>query len=170
MTFRHGSRKTTLEMADGLIAVSQSTAADVARLFDCDPATITVIPNGIDTETYAPHPDPACLTTYGIDAARPYVLFVGRMTQQKGLRHLLDAVPYLSPDAQVVLCAGPPIPRHGARVRGGSGAFATATDRGDLIPTMVPRQTTIALTPRRGLLLPIYLRALRTHQSGSHGL
>ena len=45
--------KTTLEMADGIIAVSQSTAADVARLFDRDPATITVIPNGIDTETYA---------------------------------------------------------------------------------------------------------------------
>ena len=66
------------------------------------------------------------------------------MTLQKGLRHLLDAVPYLAPDAQVVLCAGAADTLTWRGVRGGSGAFATATDRGDLIPTMVPRQTTIA--------------------------
>ena len=138
--------KTTLEMADGIIAVSQSTAADVARLFDCDPATITVIPNGIDTETYAPHPDPACLTTYGIDAARPYVLFVGRMTRQKGLRHLLDAVPYLVPDAQVVLCAGAADTPDMAREFEEAVARLQQQRTGVIwIPTMVPRQTTIVL-------------------------
>jgi glycosyltransferase involved in cell wall biosynthesis len=87
--------KTALEMADAIIAVSRSTAADIAQLFAVDPATITVIPNGIDTTEYLPVHNPACLTTYGIDPARPYVLFVGRITRQKGLRYLLEAVPYL---------------------------------------------------------------------------
>ena len=59
-----------------------------------------------DTTEYMPRSDPECLATYGIDAARPYVPFLGRMTRQKGLRYLLEAVPYLAPEAQVVLCAG----------------------------------------------------------------
>src|SRR5499427_9768752 len=100
----------------------------------------------IDTETYAPHPDPACLTTYGIDAARPYVLFVGRMTRQKGLRHLLDAVPYLVPDAQVVLCAGAADTPDMAREFEEAVARLQQHRTGVIwIPAMVPRQTTIVL-------------------------
>src|SRR5262249_55181817 len=98
--------KTALEMAAAIIAVSRSTPTEITRLFAVDPATVTVIAHGIDPEQYRPVTGPECLTTYGIDVTRPYVLFLGRMTQQKGLRYLLEAIPYLAPDVQVVLCAG----------------------------------------------------------------
>jgi glycosyltransferase involved in cell wall biosynthesis len=97
---------TTLEMAEAIIAVSRSTAMDIERLFRVDPAKIAVIPNGLDTDEYAPITDEDCLATYGIDPTRPYVLFVDRMTWQKVLQHLLEAIPHLRPDVQVVLCAG----------------------------------------------------------------
>lgn len=100
--------KTALEMADAIIAVSRSTAQDVERCFPIDPARLHVIPNGIDTEEYAPREDPGCLAEYGINPELPYVLFVGRITRQKGLAYLLQAVPHLLPDVQVVLCAGAP--------------------------------------------------------------
>jgi glycogen synthase len=138
--------KMALEMADAIIAVSRSTAADVERLFDLDPTTITVIPNGIDTEEYAPIADPTSLAAYGIDSTRPYVLFLGRITRQKGLQHLLDAIPLLLPEAQVVLCAGAadtPEMAHEAE--------ATVTrlqqQRAGIIwiPAQLPRRTTIAL-------------------------
>jgi starch synthase len=138
--------KTALEMADAIIAVSHSTAAEITQLFAVDAATVTVIPNGIDITEYAPVHQPACLATYGIDPARPYVLFVGRITQQKGLRYLLEAIPHLTPGAQVVLCAG------AADTPAMAQEIETAVTRlqqqrpGIIwIPSMVPRRTTIAL-------------------------
>ena len=98
--------KTALEMADAVVAVSKSTREDILRLFDVDPAKVPVIPNGIDTDEYKPTPDPSVLVRYGIDPAKPYVLFVGRMTRQKGLLYLLQAISQLDTDTQVVLCAG----------------------------------------------------------------
>src|SRR5262249_5933369 len=98
--------KTALEMADAIIAVSSSTAKEGTPLFAVDPGRVTVIPIGIDTTEYRPVTDPDCLTAYGIDLAHPYVLFLGRMTQQKGLRYLLEAIPCVAPEVQVVLCAG----------------------------------------------------------------
>src|SRR5262249_33464002 len=65
-------------------------------------------PNGIDLEQYRPTPDPAVLAKYGIDPDTPYVLFVGRITRQKGIIHLVRALPHLRPGVQVVLCAGAP--------------------------------------------------------------
>jgi starch synthase len=138
--------QTALEMADAIIAVSRSTATDIERCFDIDPATITVIPNGIDTDEYAPARDEACLATYGIDPERPYVLFVGRMTWQKGLRYLLEAVPHLVPEAQVVLCAGAADTPEIAREMEETVTSLQQQRQGVIwIPAMVPRQTTIAL-------------------------
>lgn len=98
--------KTALETADTIIAVSRSTRDDILRLFDVEPTRVVVIPNGIDTEEYQPIDDPDTITQLGIDPNRPYVLFVGRMTRQKGLYYLLQAIPHLDPKLQVVLCAG----------------------------------------------------------------
>jgi glycogen synthase len=98
--------RTALEMADAIIAVSQSTSEDVLRLFDVDPKKVHVIPNGIDTSEYRPLQRPNILTQRGIDPSRPYVLFVGRMTRQKGLLYLLKAADHIDPRIQIVLCAG----------------------------------------------------------------
>ena len=100
--------KTALEMADGIIAVSESTKADVLRLFDVDPARVQVINNGIDLEEYRERRDNAVLARHGIDPVRPYILFVGRITRQKGIVHLVRALKHLDPGFQVVLCAGAP--------------------------------------------------------------
>jgi glycogen synthase len=137
--------RTTLQMADAIIAVSRSTALDIERLFGVDPATLVVIPNGIDTDEYAPVTDDDCLRSYGIDPTRPYVLFVGRMTWQKGLRHLLNAVPHLLPDVQVVLCAGAADTPEMAQEMEAAVAQLQQQRPGIIwIPAMVPRRTAIA--------------------------
>lgn len=100
--------KAAIEMADAVIAVSESTKADVLRLFDVDPARVRVIHNGIDLEEYRARHDAALLTRHGIDPGRPFILFVGRITRQKGIIHLVQALKDLDPGVQVVLCAGSP--------------------------------------------------------------
>ncbi|MFM8807556.1 MAG: glycosyltransferase, partial [Chthoniobacterales bacterium] len=84
--------KTAIEMADAVIAVSESTKADVLRLFNVDPARVHVIHNGIDPSEYVTRRDEEVLRRYGIDAGLPYVLFVGRITRQKGITHLVRAL------------------------------------------------------------------------------
>lgn len=98
--------KTALEMADAVIAVSKSTKEDVEGLFAVDPSRLHVIPNGIDTDEYHPVSRPEVLSRFGIDPDRPYVLFVGRMTRQKGVRYLLEACEHVLSQVQIVLCAG----------------------------------------------------------------
>jgi glycogen synthase len=100
--------RTALEMADAIIAVSSDTRADVLRLFDVDPTRMHVIHNGIDPSLYRPVEAIDALERFGVDPARPYVLFVGRITRQKGIVHLVRAIPEIDPSAQVVLCAGAP--------------------------------------------------------------
>lgn len=100
--------RTSLQMADGVIAVSEGTKADILEHFDIDPDKISVIYNGIKVEQYHPTTDTSALEQYGVDPNRPIVLFVGRITRQKGILHLVNAVRYINPDAQVVLCAGSP--------------------------------------------------------------
>ena len=75
---------------------------------DVDPERIHVIYNGINLEQYQQTPSTDALTKYGVDVTRPYVLFVGRITRQKGVTHLVDAIKYLPAGTQVVLCAGAP--------------------------------------------------------------
>jgi starch synthase len=100
--------RTALEMADAVIAVSEGTRADILRLFNVAPERVHVIHNGIDTELYYPDPATDALERYGIDPSVPYVLFVGRITRQKGIIHLVRAISHLDPGIGVVLCAGQP--------------------------------------------------------------
>jgi starch synthase len=101
--------RTAILDADAVIAVSHGTKADIQAAYpDVDPARIHVIYNGIDLAEYQKTPETKALTDYGVDPAIPYVLFVGRITRQKGVTHLVDAISYLPADTQVVLCAGAP--------------------------------------------------------------
>jgi alpha-maltose-1-phosphate synthase len=93
--------------AAAVVAVSSAMRADILAAYPEIPAErICVIRNGIDTTEYAPDPSTWVLDRHGVDPARPYVLFVGRITRQKGLPVLLRAAPGLVPEAQLVLCAG----------------------------------------------------------------
>ena len=100
--------KTAIEMADAVIAVSKETKEDVLKYFDVDEEKIKVIYNGINLEEYIITEETSTLEEYGIDKSKPYVLFVGRITRQKGIIHLVNAIKYIDPDTQVVLCAGAP--------------------------------------------------------------
>jgi len=100
--------KTAIEMADALIAVSKETKEDVLKYFDVDEKKVKVIYNGINLEEYVVTNNTTTLERYGINKSKPYVLFVGRITRQKGIIHLVNAIKYIHPDTQIVLCAGAP--------------------------------------------------------------
>ncbi len=100
--------KTTLEMADAIVAVSRATKEDIERLFNVDPARVHVIHNGIDLDRYRKLDSSGVLTRYGIDPAEPYLLFVGRITRQKGVQHLIRAIQFMDRNFQIVLCAAAP--------------------------------------------------------------
>tara|TARA_R110002096_G_scaffold28985_9_gene87521 strand:+ start:2534 stop:3742 length:1209 start_codon:yes stop_codon:yes gene_type:complete len=100
--------KTAIEMSDAVIAVSNETKEDILRLFDVPEEKVPVIYNGIDPDEYQPTYNKATLEKYGVDPEMPYLLFVGRITRQKGIIHLVNAIKHLDPGTQVVLCAGAP--------------------------------------------------------------
>ncbi|OQQ19438.1 glycosyl transferase family 1 [Streptomyces sp. M41(2017)] len=103
------AERTAIEAADAVIAVSGAMRDDILGCYpDLDPARVRVVHNGIDTSLYRPDHGTDVLERIGLDTARPYVLFVGRITRQKGVPHLLRAVRDIDPAAQVVLCAGAP--------------------------------------------------------------
>jgi alpha-maltose-1-phosphate synthase len=98
-----------ITQADAVIAVSKETRNDVLRLFpSVSPDKVPVIHNGIDLQQYRKDPAVDALVKHGVDPERPYVLFVGRITRQKGIIHLVNAIPAIDPSIQVVLCAGAP--------------------------------------------------------------
>jgi alpha-maltose-1-phosphate synthase len=99
--------RTAVEAAAAVIAVSDGMRADVLAAYPAvPPERVRVIRNGIDTGEYTPDPGTDVLTRYGIEPGRPYVVFVGRVTKQKGVPVLLRAAAGLDPAAQLVLCAG----------------------------------------------------------------
>jgi len=101
--------RTAILDADAIVAVSNGTKADILKAYpEVDAGRIHVIYNGIDLQQYQYTEDTSALEKYGVDTTRPYVLFVGRITRQKGVTHLVDAIQYLPPGTQVVLCAGAP--------------------------------------------------------------
>jgi starch synthase len=101
--------KTAIESADAVIAVSHRMKDDVLRAYPAVlPERVHVIHNGIDVDEFRPDPRTDVLARYGIDPGAPYVVFVGRVTRQKGIVHLLDAARHLEPGVGLVLCAGEP--------------------------------------------------------------
>ena len=101
--------RTAILDADAVIAVSKGTRTDILKAYpDIDPTRIHVIYNGIDLAEYQKTDDVSALEAYGVDVTKPYILFVGRITRQKGVTHLVEAIRYLPKDTQVVLCAGAP--------------------------------------------------------------
>jgi starch synthase len=100
--------KTAYENADGVIAVSQSMKKRLHELYQVPSEKMRVIPNGIDVNQYQPRLNPAVLTSYQVNPDRPFLVFVGRITRQKGIIHLVNAIKYISPGVQIVLCAGAP--------------------------------------------------------------
>lgn len=132
--------RVAIESADAIIAVSAATREDVLRFFTVPPERVHVIHNGIDTELYRKTEETSALERAGVDLRHPYVLFVGRITRQKGIVHLLDAVPFLAPDVQIVLLAGQPDTPELARAVE-SRVAELRTQRGGIvwIPEMLPR-------------------------------
>ncbi|MEC8763506.1 MAG: glycogen synthase, partial [Actinomycetota bacterium] len=101
--------RTAYHGAAAIVAVSEGMRADILRSYpDLDPATVRVIYNGIDTEQWHPVEDAETLAALGIDPTRPSIVFVGRITRQKGLPYLLRAAERLDPEVQLILCAGAP--------------------------------------------------------------
>ena len=101
--------RTALEAADRIIAVSAQMRDDILHCYRAvDPDRVAVVHNGIDVDVYRPVQGTDVLDRHGIDPTRPSVVFVGRITRQKGVVHLLEAAEHLEPDAQLVLCAGAP--------------------------------------------------------------
>ena len=131
--------------ADAVIAVSQETRNDVLRCFPgIDPAKVHVIHNGIDLQQYRHNPEIDALVKRGVDPERPFVLFVGRVTRQKGIIHLVNAIPQIDPAIQVVLCAGAPDTAEIGREMA-DGVEAVSADRPGVIwiREMLPREDVI---------------------------
>ena len=133
--------------ADAVIAVSDGMRTDV---LDCypflDPARVHVVRNGIDTELYRADPGTDAVRRVGVDPDRPYALFVGRITRQKGVGHLLAAAHAFDRDVQVVLCAGSPdTPEIGAQMRTAVESLRRDRDGVVWIEAMLPRPDLVQL-------------------------
>src|SRR5580658_6653816 len=139
--------RTAILDADAIIAVSQGTKSDIQSAYpNVDPHRIHVIYNGIDLAEYQKTEETQALTDYGVDPSVPYVLFVGRITRQKGVTHLVDAIHYLPPETQVVLCAGAPdTPEIAAELRQKVEAARAHHPRIVWIEKMVTKQEAIQL-------------------------
>jgi alpha-maltose-1-phosphate synthase len=139
--------RTAILDADAVIAVSAGTKADILRAYpEVEPARIHVIYNGIDLAEYQKTDETKALTDYGVDPGVPYVLFVGRITRQKGVTHLVDAIRHMPPETQVVLCAGAPdTPEIAAELRKKVEDARRNHPRIVWIEKMVTRQETIQL-------------------------
>jgi glycogen synthase len=138
--------QTALAMADGVIAVSKGTRDDILRVTDVRPERIHVIYNGIDTSLYKPVAATDALERNGVDPARPYVLFVGRITRQKGIVYLARAIPLIDSTAQVVLCAGAPdTPQIAAEMQQAVSDAQREREGVIWIQEMLPREATIQL-------------------------
>ncbi len=136
--------RTSIEDADAIVAVSKETREDVLRFFSVPPHRVHVIHNGIDLSHYHRTPKVDALVKRGVDPKRPYALFVGRITRQKGILHLVRAIPEIDPSLQVVLCAGAPDTEEIGREMAERVAEASAQREGVIwIREMVPREEII---------------------------
>lgn len=133
-----------ITQADAVIAVSQETRNDVLKHFDVNPDKVKVIHNGINLSEYQHTPAVDALVKHGVDPEKPYVLFVGRITRQKGIIHLVNAIPYIDPSIQVVLCAGAPDTPEIAQEMAGRVAEVSAARPGVIwVQEMLPKDQVI---------------------------
>ncbi|MFF3905789.1 glycogen synthase [Streptomyces sp. NPDC001848] len=141
------AERTAIEAADAVIAVSGAMRDDILACYPAlDPARVHVVHNGIDTTLYRPDPGTDVLARLGLDPERPYVLFVGRITRQKGVPQLLRAVRHIDPAAQVVLCAGAPdTPEIDREFRDLFEELSRGREGVHWIPKMLPRPEVIQL-------------------------
>ncbi|MDN4615381.1 glycogen synthase [Leifsonia sp. F6_8S_P_1B] len=103
------AEKTAFEAADTVIAVSDGMRRDILKAYPAlDPTKVVTVYNGIDLQRWRPNPDEELARSLGVDPTRPAVVFVGRITRQKGLPYLLRAARLLPPEVQLILCAGAP--------------------------------------------------------------
>ncbi|WP_329342165.1 glycogen synthase [Streptomyces sp. NBC_00663] len=141
------AERTAIEAADAVIAVSGAMREDILACYPAlDPARVHIVHNGIDTALYRPDHGTEALTRVGLDPDRPFVLFVGRITRQKGVPHLLRAVRDIDPAAQVVLCAGAPdTPEIDREFRELYEELSRVREGVHWIPQMLPRPDVIQL-------------------------
>jgi starch synthase len=149
------AERTAIEAADAVIAVSGAMREDILGCYPAlDPAKVHVVHNGIDTSLYRPDHGTDALDRIGLDRSRPYVLFVGRITRQKGVPHLLRAVRDIDPAAQVVLCAGAPdTPEIDREFRELFAQLSEVRDGVFWIPKMLPRPEVIQLLTHAALFV-----------------
>ena len=147
------AEKTAYEAADAIIAVSQGMRRDVLRAYpSLDPNKVHAILNGIDTETYYPQSNPELLSS--LEVTGPYAIFVGRITRQKGLTHLLRAWKNIDPQFGLVLCAGSPDePGIGAEVQAAIEELQATRSNVIWISKMAPQPDVIALLSSADLFL-----------------
>jgi starch synthase len=141
------AERTAMESADAVVAVSDGMRRDILGCYPAlDPARVHVIRNGIDTDAYRPDERTDVLRRIGVDPDRPYVLFVGRITRQKGVPHLLRAARRLDPAVQLVLCAGAPdTPALDREFRALFDELNAVRDGVHWIPAMLPRPAVVQL-------------------------
>jgi len=139
--------KTAIDHADAIIAVSAGMRADILRAYpEVQPDKVHVIYNGIDTSEYTPQDGRAAIAAHGLDPARPLAIFVGRITRQKGVVHLLEAAAHMHPDVQLLLCAGAPdTPEIAAEVSSLVTALSKRRPGIVWVQEMLPRPEIVAL-------------------------
>jgi starch synthase len=136
------AERTAYEAADAVIAVSNGSRTDVLAAYpQLDPGKVHVVYNGIDTDFYRPDPATDVVTRLGVDPARPSVVFVGRITRQKGVPHLLRAALGFDPSAQIVLLAGAAdTPELEAETDAAVADLRASRDAVILVSEMLPRE------------------------------
>jgi starch synthase len=139
--------RSAMESADAVIAVSSAMRRDILAAYpSVVPSRIHVIHNGIDPDEYQPDERTDVLLSHGIDPGRSIVMFLGRITRQKGITHLIDAAAHLDPKAQLVLCAGAPdTPEIGAEVREKVAGLQQSRGGVFWIEEMLPRSDVVQL-------------------------
>lgn len=142
-----GIEKLAYENAAAVIAVSAGMRADILRSYPAvDPTRVRVIHNGIDVDKWHPVQNDAFLQSIGMDPSRPSVVFVGRITRQKGLPYLLRAAAMLPPEVQLILCAGAPdTPEIMAEVQEGVRVLQQTREGVVWIERMLPREELSAI-------------------------
>lgn len=141
------AEQTAYEAADAVIAVSAGMREDILAVYpSLDPARVHVIRNGIDTRLYHPVEDDRVLDRLGVARDRPSVVFVGRITRQKGVGHLLAAAHHFAPEVQLVLCAGAPdTPEIGAETAAAVRELQAHRDGVVWVEQVLPREDVVAL-------------------------